>query len=465
MIGGVVMYDSVSWLVLITIAGALVVGVVIAAVLVGNRHTQGVAKAIGLFLVVLVVGVVGLRYMAAPRQMQMPRAYSTAHQEHLRQMAEQQASHFTQLAENFEQQGGADAQQVAAQYRQQAQQFLAEHDTTDTITSAGSSTRLSVGVGIISPFMVLLFLGAVFMIFKYFGPGVGFAALALPMVMLFFGYASLRTERTEQARSMHASNEARVLAPQAIEDRAIADMAIPVNEIQIEPTLFDEETTDEGASAAEVAVDEEAATEEASDEQRPSEDPIAEPPASLPDDVPDWVRQPPKSVQNVYRVVVESSWHADQATCEREVQQKADLVVQTYLRELAIEENRGPTYVPPLDRLGITPRYIRENIYSESESPYLELRDFALDKDMKNLHLLLEFESADTQDLLARWRRYERQQRVGGVAAMLGGVLATLAGALGLIKLDTYTKGYYTKRLFIGVPLAIIGIIMLLGNL
>jgi hypothetical protein len=35
--------------------------------------------------------------------------------------------------------------------------------------------------------------------------------------------------------------------------------------------------------------------------------------------------------------------------------------------------------------------------------------------------------------------------------------------AWGLLKIDSWTKGYYTKRLFIGVPAVIIGIIALLA--
>ena len=34
-----------------------------------------------------------------------------------------------------------------------------------------------------------------------------------------------------------------------------------------------------------------------------------------------------------------------------------------------------------------------------------------------------------------------------------------------MLKLDTATKGYYTKRLFIGVPAAIIGAVTLLAVL
>ncbi len=181
--------------------------------------------------------------------------------------------------------------------------------------------------------------------------------------------------------------------------------------------------------------------------------------------MPDWVRQPPKSVPNIYRQVVESGPWGDRPTCEQKIEQVASDAVYAYLRQLVTEETGRTMYVPALESLGITPRYIRERIFSESEAPYYESRDFSHASDMQNLHVLLEFERADTDDLLERWREYERRGRMETVAFAMGGVLATLAGALGLIKLDTYTKGYYTKRLFIGVPAAIIGAGLLLSML
>lgn len=442
---------AVTWLLLILIAAAVVVGVVIATVLVGNRHTQGFGKAIGFFAALLVVGTVGMWFFAvAPRQVQVEEEVNRAQRMHLREIAEQQAAHFNQLAEGFEQQQGEDAQAVAQQYRQQALQYLAEYPpvSPDPPAAAGFGVMRIETLSLVSPVVVILFLGGVLMVFKYFGPGVGFASLAVPLVVAFFGLSHTARQSEETALRARYSDEAHQFSK--IDPlRSVPISAAPVAETRSElpeGSLF---TVSEADQA-----DDELADDESSDAAANNQ------PA---DDLPDWVRQPPKSVENVYRVVVDSSWRGDQAACEREAQQAAKLVVQSYLTELAIEENGGPTYLPKLEQLGITSRYIRENFYSRSDPPYLETRDFEHQQDMKNLHVLLEFDHADTQDLLARWRRYERQLRVGGVAAVLGGILATLAGALGLIKLDTYTKGYYTKRLFIGVPLAIIGVGILLA--
>jgi hypothetical protein len=49
------------------------------------------------------------------------------------------------------------------------------------------------------------------------------------------------------------------------------------------------------------------------------------------------------------------------------------------------------------------------------------------------------------------------------VGAGAGSILGLLGLIYGLLKVDTWTRGYYTKRLFLGVPAAIIGLLALLG--
>jgi hypothetical protein len=66
------------------------------------------------------------------------------------------------------------------------------------------------------------------------------------------------------------------------------------------------------------------------------------------------------------------------------------------------------------------------------------------------------------QQLLRRWEELRRGERFAVVGAGAGSVLGLLGIAFGLLKADTATKGYYTKRLFLGVPTAIMGGILAL---
>jgi hypothetical protein len=76
---------------------------------------------------------------------------------------------------------------------------------------------------------------------------------------------------------------------------------------------------------------------------------------------------------------------------------------------------------------------------------------------------LLEFTAAQDQQLLEAWKRYARRDGMAITAVISSLVVAGLGVVLGLLKLDTWTRGYYTKRLFLGVPAAIIALVALLA--
>ena len=82
---------------------------------------------------------------------------------------------------------------------------------------------------------------------------------------------------------------------------------------------------------------------------------------------------------------------------------------------------------------------------------------------MKKLYTLVEFTPSVDAELLRRWDELRRQDRFAVVGTGAGSVLGLIGLAFGLLKVDTWTKGYYTKRLFLGVPAAIIGVLALLG--
>ena len=116
-------------------------------------------------------------------------------------------------------------------------------------------------------------------------------------------------------------------------------------------------------------------------------------------------------------------------------------------------------HCPSIAMLHISPQYVRENIIREE---YYETVVSSVSDNMKTLHLLLEIDNRAHHSLMEYWRAYTQKSRVFLMTGIAGSLLALLAGILGLMKLDTYTKGFYTKRLFIGVPLAIIGLLLLL---
>ena len=76
---------------------------------------------------------------------------------------------------------------------------------------------------------------------------------------------------------------------------------------------------------------------------------------------------------------------------------------------------------------------------------------------MKKLWLQIEFTPDVQRELRQLWDAHQRQERFAMVGIGAGSILGLLSLVFALLKFDTWTKGYYSKRLFIGVPVAIIG--------
>ena len=81
-------------------------------------------------------------------------------------------------------------------------------------------------------------------------------------------------------------------------------------------------------------------------------------------------------------------------------------------------------------------------------------------RDMSRWYVLLEFNGAQRRELAQLWRRSQSEMIVGEVAGVAALVMVVLAGAYGVMKFDTVTKGYYTRRLLIGGALATIVVVI-----
>jgi hypothetical protein len=112
-----------------------------------------------------------------------------------------------------------------------------------------------------------------------------------------------------------------------------------------------------------------------------------------------------------------------------------------------------------LQAMGVGIDYVQREIAKEE---YIVTNDRSFGP-MKKLYTLMEFSPAVDRELRAHWENYERKERLASVGVGAGGILGLLGFVYGLLKIDTLTKGYYTKRLFIGVPAAIIGGTVLLS--
>jgi hypothetical protein len=114
-----------------------------------------------------------------------------------------------------------------------------------------------------------------------------------------------------------------------------------------------------------------------------------------------------------------------------------------------------------LNGMGVGTDYLRSEIVAKdprgNESrEYVETVDRSFGP-MKKLYMQIEFTPTVDRELMRHWDAYYRQERFAVVGVGAASVLGLLSMVWGLLKIDTATKGYYTKRLFLGVPMAIMG--------
>ncbi len=192
---------------------------------------------------------------------------------------------------------------------------------------------------------------------------------------------------------------------------------------------------------------------------------------------PAWVDLPPKRVGNTRRSVIVAGDFSTREECDREADRLLMLATADHLAELTgtsfVTTHADQTIMLPggsktiaktddrirqLQRMNVGLDFVRREIAKDEYEETVQL-SFG---PMKRLYTLVEFTPSVDTDLLGRWDAIRRQERFAVVGAGAGSVLGLIGLAFGLLKVDTWTKGYYTKWLFLGVPAAIMGSILAL---
>ena len=189
--------------------------------------------------------------------------------------------------------------------------------------------------------------------------------------------------------------------------------------------------------------------------KEPEEVPPAE---SEPKGRPDWVDEPPKRVGDIHRSVVASDPFTTVDECFEQLEHLFPVEVERRLAKLVPRDQRSHVESASLEASGVTLDYIMREICREQFTETTE-HDFGA---MKKVYVLMEFTPAIESHLLDSWQTYLRRYRLTAVAQIAGGVLATLAFLYGLLQIDTWTRGYYTRWLLWGVPAAILALIAIL---
>jgi hypothetical protein len=198
-------------------------------------------------------------------------------------------------------------------------------------------------------------------------------------------------------------------------------------------------------------------------------------PASKPR--PAWVDEPQKQVGNVLRWAIPAGPYATPDECSAKMDELLKIATDNYVKHYIWGLNDYPSLTTAqdgspnvtilnfrsatLDRMGIDLSYIRREI---AKDEYWETVDRSVGP-MKNLYTLVEFTPDVDRDLRMRWDEVRRESRLTQVGFVSGSILGLIGLVFGLLKVDTATKGYYTKRLFFGVPALVIVTVLILSPL
>ncbi len=168
---------------------------------------------------------------------------------------------------------------------------------------------------------------------------------------------------------------------------------------------------------------------------------------------PTWVINPPKRIGQIYRESVASDPFVTEAECHRQLeQQQIPEAVTRRMESLAASQvSRPVTIGSPLD-YGMGIDYILREI---ARDEFVGTVDSSVGE-MKKVHVLLEFTPGVDQMLKETWLRHERHQRLASFSKIVAMSLMGLAAVYGLLRFDTWSKGYYSKQLLVGGVLAII---------
>jgi hypothetical protein len=175
--------------------------------------------------------------------------------------------------------------------------------------------------------------------------------------------------------------------------------------------------------------------------------------------LPQWVTTPPKWVGQVYRETVSSEPFVTEEECSRNLEQvRLPNAVARRIENIASGKAGGKVTVTDPLKYGIGPEYILREIGREEFTTTLD----SSVGEMKEVHVLLEFDKNVDDHLLEAWLRHERQLRLTAVGRVAALSLTGLAAVYGLLRFDTWSKGYYSRQLLVGGTLAIIALAVVL---
>ncbi len=170
---------------------------------------------------------------------------------------------------------------------------------------------------------------------------------------------------------------------------------------------------------------------------------------------PDWAENPAAAAKGAgYVVVIESGPYSSFGECmnaeRRQVVQTARGYIANHVQSDAFNTADGLLGMSTSD---LVQRFVLQRSLVRTETTL---------QGMYTLYTLVKIDKRGGDHLVATTLTRQREQHFSRVGAGALSVLVVVAVAFGLLKADEATRGYYTKRLLIGVPILLVGCLVLL---
>ncbi len=186
---------------------------------------------------------------------------------------------------------------------------------------------------------------------------------------------------------------------------------------------------------------------------------------------PAWLKQGATRTGDVWREIVVSDRYELRQDAELELERLMIVATGRVIDDVLGRPSWARAFVDEQHQYRHAERLLRDldlrpgDIWSNySVEEYTENARSVMDRPQYRWHVLLEYDQQDREDIVRRWQRHQSEERVTGVALVAAAVMGVLALAYGVLKFDTATKGYYTRRLIIGgaaVTMVVVALVML----
>jgi hypothetical protein len=161
---------------------------------------------------------------------------------------------------------------------------------------------------------------------------------------------------------------------------------------------------------------------------------------------PQWMDEPQgKHGDGEYRKIASVEFYHSRAECEEALPDELRKAVEKYIDQFLGEEGAGKRVAMPMH--DIHDRVVRDEWEEHTVGTY---------GTVVNLHKLLVFDRRVNEEIKERYRNARVAGRLTTTGVGAGLLLGFLGTVFGYLKLDTFTRGYYARRLQLAAGAAIL---------